>query len=352
MPGVDLRFVHVSDLHIVADPGRRLHGVDTADVLRQAIPVINGLRADFVVAGGDLVSDEAEDSYRRLQTLLAPLAAPIHLLMGNHDSRAAYRRVFHPGVPATDDPVCEAFERAGTRFVLVDSTLPGKEEECRRRSWPGWKRNSPRIPAGRPEVFLHHQPLPIYVRWLDRLGLQNPEPFSGHPGAAPAGAGRGLRARPSAAELRRYPARRTSRACRPWPSSSLRSTRRSRSRRTPRRASGSWRSRGAGRGTGCITWTAGWWRRPASRSHPGLRAAALTGAAAGERGESDGGDASAKHLPGLALLLTAIAAPAVLVQKPDHGERQDRGRAPWPSRSSSACCSGVWRGCRGRASRA
>jgi len=178
MPGVDLRFVHVSDLHILADPGRRQHGVDTADVLRQAIPMINGLRPDFVVASGDLIGDESEESYRRLQALLAPLAVPIHLQMGNHDSRAAYRRVFHPGLPATDDPVCEAFERAGVRFVLADSTLPGKEEGQLSPAQLAWLEAELAAHPGRPTwVFLHHQPLPIYIRWLDRLGLTDPEPF-------------------------------------------------------------------------------------------------------------------------------------------------------------------------------
>ena len=178
MRGVDLRFVHVSDLHILADPERRQHGVDTADVLRQAIPVINGLRPDFVVASGDLVSDESEESYRRLQGLLAPLAAPIHLLLGNHDSRAAYRRVFQPGIPATDDPVCEVFERAGVRFLLADSTLPGKEEGRLSPAQLAWLEAELAAHPGRPTwIFLHHQPLPIYIRWLDRLGLQDPEPF-------------------------------------------------------------------------------------------------------------------------------------------------------------------------------
>lgn len=178
MPGTDLRFVHVSDLHILADPDGRQHGVDTAAILRQAIPAINVLHPDFVVASGDLVSDESEESYRRLQALLEPLAAPIRPLMGNHDSRTAYRRVFQPAAAATDEPVCEAFEHAGVRFLLADSTLPGKEEGELSPSQLAWLEAELAAHPGRPTwIFLHHQPLPIYIRWLDRLGLQNPEPF-------------------------------------------------------------------------------------------------------------------------------------------------------------------------------
>lgn len=178
MAGVDLRFVHVSDFHIVADAARRQHGVDTAAVLRQTIPIINRLRPDFVVAGGDLVGDESEDAYRRLRDLLAPLAAPIHLLMGNHDSRAAYRRVFQTGAAATAEPVCEAFEQAGMRFVLLDSTVPGKEEGALSPDQLAWLDGQLAARPGRPAwIFLHHHPLPIYIRWLDRLALTDPEPF-------------------------------------------------------------------------------------------------------------------------------------------------------------------------------
>lgn len=178
MADADLRFVHVSDLHILADAERRQYGVDTAANLRQAIPIINRLRPDFVVASGDLVGDESEDSYRRLQALLEPLVAPIHLAMGNHDSRAAFRKVFQPGAAVTTDPVCEAFEQAGMRFVLLDSTLPGKEEGCVSTDQLVWLEEELAAPPALPTwIFLHHQPLPIYIRWLDRLGLQEPGPF-------------------------------------------------------------------------------------------------------------------------------------------------------------------------------
>jgi len=180
MRGVDLRFIHISDLHIVADPGRRQHGVDTAAVLRKAIPAMNRLRPDFVVAGGDLIGDESEEAYRHLKALLAPLESPIHFLMGNHDSRVAFRKVFHSETPATDDPIVEAFEQAGVRFALLDSTVAGEEAGALSSGQLAWLDAQltahPRQPTW---VFLHHQPLPIYVRWLDRLGLTDPEPFLG-----------------------------------------------------------------------------------------------------------------------------------------------------------------------------
>jgi Icc protein len=173
-----LSFLHISDLHIVAEEGHRQFGVDTAAILRQAVPMMNALQPDFIVASGDLVSDESEESYRRLQTLLRPLEAPVHFLMGNHDDRVAFRRVFQPEAPSSADPVCEAFERGGVRFLLLDSTLPGKVEGCLGGEQLDWLEAELTVDPSRPTwIFIHHQPLPIYIRWLDALGLQNQEEF-------------------------------------------------------------------------------------------------------------------------------------------------------------------------------
>lgn len=173
-----LSFLHISDLHILAEEGRRQYSLDTAAVLQQAIPMMNALRPDFIVASGDLISDESEESYRRLQALLQPVEAPVHFLMGNHDDRTAFRRVFRPDAPPSDDPVFEAFERAGIRFLLLDSSLPGKVEGDLAGEQLDWLEAELTAHPDRPTwIFLHHQPLPIYIRWLDALGLQNPARF-------------------------------------------------------------------------------------------------------------------------------------------------------------------------------
>lgn len=178
MPEIPISFLHISDLHIAAEEGRRQHGADTAAILRQAIPMMNALQPDFIVASGDLISDESEESYRRLQALLQPVEAPIHFLVGNHDDRAAFRRVFRAHEAPTADPVCETFDRGRFRFLLLDSVLPGKEEGYLGPEQLRWLQTElaayPSVPTW---IFLHHQPLPIYIRWLDVLGLQNQEEF-------------------------------------------------------------------------------------------------------------------------------------------------------------------------------
>jgi Icc protein len=178
MPDTPLSFLHISDLHILGEEERRQYGADTGAILRQAVPMMNALRPDFIIASGDLIGDESEGSYRRLQALLAPLRPPVHFVMGNHDDRTAFRRVFRREVRPSADPVYEAFERGGVRFLLLDSVLPGKAEGRLAAEQLSWLEAELATHSGRPTwVFLHHQPLPIYIRWLDALGLQNQEEF-------------------------------------------------------------------------------------------------------------------------------------------------------------------------------
>ena len=178
MPEARSSFLHVSDLHILGDARRRQHGADTSAVLRRAIPMMSALYPDFIVATGDLVSDGSEASYQRLQSLLEPLPVPVHFVMGNDDDRAAFRRVFRPNDAPSADPLYEAFEHGETRFLLLDSMLPGKVEGHLADEQLGWLERELSAHRDRPAwVFLHHPPLPIHLRWLDELGLTNQEEF-------------------------------------------------------------------------------------------------------------------------------------------------------------------------------
>lgn len=168
---VNLRFVHVSDLHILGTPEARIHGTDTGRILQQAIARINRLHPDFVVATGDLSADGSPASYGRLRELLASLQAPLHVCPGNHDHRAALRAAF--GLAGSrEERVHEAFDAGGHRFLLLDSLVPGKEEGRLTEAELAWADEALRgAPAAPTWLFLHHQPLPVHIRWLDTLGL-------------------------------------------------------------------------------------------------------------------------------------------------------------------------------------
>jgi 3',5'-cyclic AMP phosphodiesterase CpdA len=83
----------VSDPHIVP-PGQLLGGeIDTAGYLRRCVARLEGVapRPDAVLITRDLVDRGDEASYRALRDLLAPLAMPIYLELGNHGKRTSAR---------------------------------------------------------------------------------------------------------------------------------------------------------------------------------------------------------------------------------------------------------------------
>ncbi|MBI4537661.1 MAG: metallophosphoesterase [candidate division NC10 bacterium] len=183
-----LSFVHASDFHLTAERGALQHGVDTGACLARAVPLLNALRPTVIVAGGDLASDGSEAAYRRLQALWGPLTAPIHFLLGNHDDAAAFRRVFRPG-EAADAPLTGGVTLDGVRFLLLNSAVAGQEGGRIGEEALHWLEKDLAENATAPTwLFLHHQPLPIRQRWLDRIGLADSVPFlevvSRHPQVA------------------------------------------------------------------------------------------------------------------------------------------------------------------------
>jgi Icc protein len=83
-----MRVSQISDLHLVAERGRRVRGADTWDALETALDRLRQEDCDLVLATGDLSHDGTAASYARLRERLALLDRPIQCLAGNHDAPA------------------------------------------------------------------------------------------------------------------------------------------------------------------------------------------------------------------------------------------------------------------------
>jgi Icc protein len=148
-------------------------GHDPVAALAAAVESVRRLRPrpDAVLVSGDLVENAADAEYDQVRELLAPLQAPIHVLPGNHDDRAALRR--HFGLPGADgEPVQYAADLGPLRLVVVDTTRPGEnagalDEE--RLSWlDGELAAAPGVPT---VIAMHHPPLTTGIPPLDEIGL-------------------------------------------------------------------------------------------------------------------------------------------------------------------------------------
>jgi 3',5'-cyclic AMP phosphodiesterase CpdA len=161
--------VQLSDPHVGADWG----GGDPVATLAATVACARDVvpDPDAVLLSGDL-ADHAEDAeYEQVRELLAPLAAPLHVVPGNHDDRVALRR--HFGVPgAHGEPVQYAAHLGPLRLVVLDSTRPGEEPGELDAGRLSWLAETLAAAPGTPTVLaLHHPPLAIGIPVFDESGL-------------------------------------------------------------------------------------------------------------------------------------------------------------------------------------
>jgi 3',5'-cyclic AMP phosphodiesterase CpdA len=176
-----MKIIHITDTHLVPE-GETIYGLDPASRLAAVVEDIctRHADADLAVVTGDLTDRGDAASYRRLLPLLQRLPMPFRLLIGNHDSRAAF-------LDCVPDALCDD---AG--FVQSVLDLPGETGrllflDTNEIGWSGGRYCEKRlswlqarldeVPERPAFVFMHHPPFPLGVPHFERISLSDPEPF-------------------------------------------------------------------------------------------------------------------------------------------------------------------------------
>lgn len=168
-----VRLVQFTDPHLYGDEAAQLRGVATYPALIDAIAHARARDwpPDAILATGDLVQDDPA-GYALFRRAFAGLGVPVHCLPGNHDVRAAMRREL-AGAPFT---LGGSVDLGAWRIVLLDSTVEGSASG--RLNDDALAELDAAIASARERhvlVCLHHHPVAMSSRWLDRVGLENPE---------------------------------------------------------------------------------------------------------------------------------------------------------------------------------
>lgn len=163
----------ITDIHLGFDPDdpdelnrRRLESALARLADMKPLP-------DLLIATGDLV-DAGDDnvSYPRLREALSGLPFPVHLALGNHDSRGPFRAAF-PEVPATDGGFIQyAIEDYPVRILVLDTLEEGRHGGgfCERRA--AWlSERLAELPDRPTLIALHHPPIESGLPWM----TENPE---------------------------------------------------------------------------------------------------------------------------------------------------------------------------------
>jgi 3',5'-cyclic-AMP phosphodiesterase len=161
--------VQLSDPHVLAAPGDPA----AADALAAAVRDVLALdpAPDAVLLSGDVAADGRPKEYACVRELLAPLAAPVHALPGNHDDRAELRGAF--GLAgAGDEPVRYAAPCGELRLVVCDTTQPGRDDGRLDAEALAWLDAALAASPAAPTVLaMHHPPVPTGIAAMDAIGL-------------------------------------------------------------------------------------------------------------------------------------------------------------------------------------
>jgi 3',5'-cyclic AMP phosphodiesterase CpdA len=170
-----MKFIHLTDTHLV-EQDVQLYGLNPQARLRAAVDSINATHADaaFAVITGDLAHRGEPGAYELLKEELSNLCMPLHVLIGNHDDRPVFCKIFS-SVPV--DPhgfVQFAFTHDRWRFVGLDTHEPGVSWGvfCERRAeWLSAELSSHDLPV---YLFMHHPPFPVGMTSMDRISMREP----------------------------------------------------------------------------------------------------------------------------------------------------------------------------------
>jgi Icc protein len=170
-----VRITHFTDPHLYGGEQESLRGVVTLPALNAALTHARAhdWPPDAVLVTGDLVQDDPA-GYPHFRRLFGALGVPVLCLPGNHDEPQAMAREL-AGAPFQ----LEGFADLGRwRIVLLDSCLPGSASGALSKDTLA-RLEAALASAGKRHcmVCLHHHPVPMSSRWLDRVGLANPEEF-------------------------------------------------------------------------------------------------------------------------------------------------------------------------------
>jgi 3',5'-cyclic-AMP phosphodiesterase len=170
-----LRITHFTDPHLYGSETESLRGIATLPALKATLKHAQDRvwPPDVTLVTGDIVQDDPS-GYAQFRRLFGALGMPVLCIPGNHDDPAIMRRELNraPFV------VGGSFDLGQWRIVLLDSCIPGSASgRLSPESITALDEALATAPDRHCMVCLHHHPVPMDSRWLDRVGLENSAEF-------------------------------------------------------------------------------------------------------------------------------------------------------------------------------
>lgn len=169
------RLIQFTDPHLYGSETESLRGVATLPALLKTLAQAQerDWPVDGVLVTGDIVQDDPA-GYAHFRRVFSALGKPIYCLPGNHDEPAAMYRELNRAPFILGGHV----DLGPWRIILLDSCIPGSAGGRLSERTLAELDSALKGAAGRHAmVCMHHHPVSMSSRWLDEVGLANPNEF-------------------------------------------------------------------------------------------------------------------------------------------------------------------------------
>lgn len=174
-----MKIVHISDIHINAEP---ILDLDPVENFRKCLAHVEEHQhdADRVIITGDLTHHGLAESYGLLKEMLAGSSltgdrAP-RLLIGNHDRRETFAAAFPDAKRDRGGFIQWSEETPAGIFIYMDTVEPDTHAGAyceERRGWLEGELETARSQGKPAFLFMHHNPTTVHVANADQIGIRD-----------------------------------------------------------------------------------------------------------------------------------------------------------------------------------
>ena len=171
-----LKFVHITDTHLLDQPDGVLHNINTKERLEIVLSHSQSHYPDidFFLITGDVSQTGSKESYSILESVIGQYGIPVYCVPGNHDTPQLLKKI----IPVCPNKSVNIIKLGKFSLVLINSCVEGEHygaltQNCLQQLDEHLKSSKNKFSI----ISMHHPPVSINSEWLDKLGLQNKSEF-------------------------------------------------------------------------------------------------------------------------------------------------------------------------------
>lgn len=167
-----VKIIQLSDMHLFANTKNILLGVNTQESFEAVIELLKkeARNIDLILLTGDLSQDSSVAAYKRIADDLKLFNVPVYCVPGNHDDPHVMAQVY----PRETISIHRHLILKNWQLILLNSHKANAVEGYLEQSELNYLQHCLQTyPEHEALVVFHHQPIPVGVQWLDKLGMTN-----------------------------------------------------------------------------------------------------------------------------------------------------------------------------------